>query len=251
MSAHIQSATEAHVTTITIDRPEARNALTPEMYEAMTATLASASRDPDVRVVVFAGTGGQFTAGNDIASFAGGLPDDLADSAAFRFAFAIAMFDKPLVAAVDGYAIGVGATMLLHVDFVYATQATVLRFPFVDLGLVPEAGSSLLLPERVGRLPAAELLLLGEPVDATRAHSLGLVNSVVDGESALDAAMATAQKLAAKPPLALQRTRALLRQTDREALRALMHDEVAAFGEALRGTEAQAVVHAFLTRRSS
>ena len=176
MSEHIAIIEDQGVMEIQIDRPDKKNALTAAMYRAMIAALADASARPEIGVVLIAGRGDAFCAGNDIADFMAG-PEG--GAAAFDFIQAIAAFDKPLVAAVQGLAVGVGTTMLFHCDLVYAAPDARFVMPFVNLGLVPEAGSSLLAPAILGHAKAAAMLLLGEPLDAQGADSAGLVTGVV------------------------------------------------------------------------
>ncbi len=229
------------------NRPEKKNAITGAMYDTLTAALRDAGARPAVRAVLIAAEGDMFTAGNDIKDFLA-MSGGLAGAPPARFIHAIATFGKPLVAAVNGPAIGVGATLLLHCDLVYASPGASLSVPFVDLGLVPEAGSSMLLPSRVGFARAAALLLLGEPMDAEAAHGAGLVNAIVPAAELRGHARAKAQRLAAKPPAALAATRALMRG-EPGALQAQMQLESAAFSKALQGAEAREAFNAFLERR--
>ena len=230
------------------NRPEKKNAITGAMYDALTAALADASVRPTVRAVLVAGAGDTFTAGNDIKDFLA-MSGELDGVPAGRFIRALAAFGKPLIAAVGGPAIGIGATLLLHCDLVYASPEASLSVPFVDLGLVPEAGSSLLLPLRVGFARAAALLLLGEPMDAEAARTAGLVTALVPAAALREHAHGKARKLASKPPAALAATRALMRG-DPGALLDRMDQESAAFAEALRGAEAREAFTAFLERRA-
>ncbi len=229
------------------NRTEKKNAITGAMYDALTAALQGASERPAVRAVLIAAEGDIFTAGNDIKDFLA-MSGGLASTPASRFIHTIATFGKPLVAAVNGPAIGVGATLLLHCDLVYASPQASLSVPFVDLGLVPEAGSSMLLPMRVGFARAAALLLLGEPMDAEAACTAGLVNAIVPAAALRDHARSKAQKLAAKPPAALAAARALMRG-EPGALQAQMQLESAAFSKALQGPESREAFNAFLERR--
>jgi enoyl-CoA hydratase/carnithine racemase len=234
---------------LTLDRASKKNALTFAMYEALTAGLLQARSDASIRAAVITGNGETFCAGNDIADFATPRPD-FGAAPPSRFIEALVAFDKPLVAAIQGPAVGIGATMLLHCDLVYAASTARLRMPFVSLGLVPEAGSSLLLPRRVGDVVAAEILLLGAWVDADRARELRLVNAVfpTTGE-ALAFARARATELAAAPPQALRTTRALLKG-DPAALRARIAEEALAFAKSLQSPEAKEAFAAFLERRA-
>jgi enoyl-CoA hydratase/carnithine racemase len=232
-----------------LDRAAKKNALTFAMYQALTAALGQASADPSIRAALVTANGETFCAGNDIADFM--TPrSDFGAAPPSRFIEALVAFDKPLIAAVHGSAVGIGATMLLHCDLVYASTTARLRMPFVSLGLVPEAGSSLLLPRRVGDAVAAEILLLGAWIDAARARELRLVNAVLASSAELDAfARARANDLAASPPAALRKTRALLRG-DPTALRARIAEEAHGFAESLRSPEAKEAFTAFLERRA-
>jgi enoyl-CoA hydratase/carnithine racemase len=234
---------------IRLDRAAKKNALTFAMYEAMTAALGQARADASIRAALITSSGETFCAGNDIADFMTPRPD-FGAAPPSRFIESLVAFDKPLLAAVHGSAVGIGATMLLHCDLVYASTTARLRMPFVSLGLVPEAGSSLLLPRRVGDAVAAEILLLGAWIDAERARELRLVNAVLPSSSELLAfARARAGELAAAPPGALRMTRALLRG-DASALRARIADEARAFAECLTSAEAKEAFTAFLERRA-
>jgi enoyl-CoA hydratase/carnithine racemase len=232
-----------------LNRAAKKNALTFAMYEALTAALGQARSDASVRVALVTGNGETFCAGNDIADFTTPRPD-FGAAPPSRFIDALVAFDKPLIAAVHGPAVGIGATMLLHCDLVYASSTARLRMPFVSLGLVPEAGSSLLLPRRVGDAVAAEILLLGAWIDAERARELRLVNAVLpSGPELLAFARARAGDLAASPPQALRTTRALLRG-DPSALRARIAEEALAFAKSLTTAEAREAFAAFLERRA-
>jgi len=234
---------------VRLDRAAKKNALTFAMYTALTEALQQAHADRAVRAALITANGETFCAGNDIADFLAPR-DDFGAAPPSRFIEALVAFDKPLVAAVQGPAVGIGATMLLHCDLVYASPTARLRMPFVSLGLVPEAGSSLLLPRRVGEAVAAEMFLLGAWVDAERAKELRLVNAIVPSTGELAAfARQRAEELAACPPAALRMTRALLRG-DADALRARIGREAAAFAECLMSPEAKEAFSAFLERRA-
>jgi len=233
---------------LSFNRPEKKNAITGAMYDALTAALQDAAARPAVRAVLIAAEGDMFTAGNDIKDFLA-MSGGLASTPPSRFINTIATFGKPLVAAVNGPAIGIGTTLLLHCDLVYASPEASLSVPFVDLGLVPEAGSSMLLPLRVGFARAAALLLLGEPMDAEAARTAGLVNAIVPAAALRDHARAKARKLATKPPAALAAARALMRG-EPSALRSQMQLESAAFSKALQGAESREAFNAFLERRA-
>lgn len=251
MTQHVRVTTAEHVTTIRFDRPDKKNAITAEMYGALTAALEAAAGSSAVRAVVLAGSRDCFTAGNDVGDFlriAQGAGQGKGNTAAgLGFLRCLAAFDKPLVAAVAGVAIGIGTTMLLHCDLVYAAPSARFKTPFVDLALVPEAGSSILLPALVGERRAAQLLLLGEQIDAPTALAWGLVNGVVDDPDA--AAQAAAHRLASCAPGALRATRALTRRATRDAVLEAMRAEGEAFAERLRSPEAMEAFQAFLARR--
>lgn len=207
----VEVLAEPGIRTLRLSRPAKRNALTSAMYAALADALKAANADGDVRVVVLTGSGGSFTAGSDLADMAVNPP--LGDDApAPRFLTALSTLRPVLVAAVDGPAIGVGTTVLPHCDLVYATVTSTFRLPFVDLGLVPEAAATLLLPRLLGAQKAAELTLFGEPFDATEAHRLGLVTALAPDVPSLDALVAERTRtLAAKPAAALRETKRLLR----------------------------------------
>jgi enoyl-CoA hydratase/carnithine racemase len=245
--ADIDISRDGAVLVITINRPQKKNALTFAMYSALDAALRTT--DPEVRAILLTGTGDTFTAGNDLKDFLGVATSGnvrFEDLPQARFLEALASTEKPLVAAVNGPAIGVGATMLLHCDLVYASESARLEMPFVSLGLVPEAASSLLLPERVGHVVAAELLLLGSSIDAVRAKELRIVNEVVRSGDLVGVARAKAHALAAKPPEALRAARALLRGHGRAAVIQRLRLEGQSFGEHLSSSEARTALSAFV-----
>jgi len=237
-----------HVTEIRLHRPDRRNAITHAMYDALELALEAAGADPATRVVLLAGDAECFTAGNDMQDFLDNPPAN-ADSPVVRFLMRLAANVKPLVAAVNGPAIGIGTTVLLHCDLVCLGHSARLQMPFVNLGLCPEAGSSLLLPRLAGYQRAAELLLLGEPFDAARAHEIGLANAVLDDAECLDHARSIARRLAARPPAAVRATRALLRQGQEDALAERIRTEAATFARRLQSPEAQEALRAFMEKR--
>lgn len=246
MSEHIAVIEQAGVLEIHIDRPDKKNALTAAMYRAMTAALADASARADIGAVLFAGRGDAFCAGNDLKDFLAG-PEG--GAAAFAFIRAIAAFDKPLVAAVQGLAVGVGTTMLFHCDLIYAAPDARFVMPFVNLGIVPEAGSSLLAPALMGHAKAAAMLMLGEPMDAQGADRVGLVTAIVPADQLLDHARAKAAALMAKPPQALAVTRRLMKG-DPAMLTARIDEEARLFRESLTSPEAQEAFTAFFEKRA-
>jgi len=249
MSESVKVERDGAVLVVTLARPEKKNALTGAMYEKLIAAFVAASDDDAVGALVIEGSGGVFCAGNDIGDFIAYAiaPGGASQLPGMRFIYALARFAKPLVAAVDGAAVGIGATLCLHCDLVYASPNARFHMPFVDLGLAPEAGSSLLLPQRFGRARAAEYLMLCEPFDAETARGGGLVNAVVDAAGLRAYALDKARALAAKPRQALLATRRLLRG-DEAALIARMDDEAKAFVAALKSPEARAAFMSFMSR---
>ncbi len=250
MSVFVKVERDGGVLVVRLARPEKKNALTGAMYEALIAALAEAGDDAEIAAALIEGSGGVFSAGNDIGDFlAYALKPgaEMNEAPGIRFIYALARFGKPLVAAVDGPAVGIGTTLCFHCDLVYASPSARFRMPFVDLGLVPEAGSSLLAPQRFGRARASEYLLLGEPFDAEAARAGGLVNAVVDAASLHAHALAKAKALAAKPRQALLSARRLIRG-DEAAMLARMGEEVRLFTAALKSPEAQAAFMAFMSR---
>jgi enoyl-CoA hydratase/carnithine racemase len=245
-SPNVKITRDGAVLCVTFDRPDKKNALNRAMYVAATQALRDAGRDPSIGAVVFAGSRGAFTAGNDIADFldASAGPGEFP---AFIFIRALAACGTPLVAAIEGLAIGIGATMILHCDLVYAAPDATFRLPFVDLGLVPEAASSLLLPRRVGMTKAAEFLLLGEAFGAREAVRLGLANAIVPACELRSFAIEQAARLAAKPRAAIAATRRLMRGDANEIL-ARIEDEARLFSAAMRSDEAHAAFTAFLRK---
>ena len=230
------------------NRPDRKNAITGAMYSALAEGLGEAERDESIRVVTIAGSEGSFTAGNDLRDFQQAAPGE-AERPVAHFLEAISTFPKIIVAGVAGPAVGVGTTMLLHCDLVLAAPGALFSLPFVDLGLVPEAGSSLLLPRLIGRQRAAKHLILGEPFDAETALGYGLVTEVV-AEDALEARLSqVAERIAAKPPEAVRLTKKLLRE-DPSSVRQRIADESALFGERLQSPEAAEAFAAFFEKRA-
>jgi enoyl-CoA hydratase/carnithine racemase len=231
---------------VRFNRPEKRNAITFAMYEAFVRALHEAQADQAVRVVLLSGEGAGFSAGNDLQDFLSG-PQFTPAHPVMELLRALATFGKPLLAAVHGQTVGIGATMLLHCDLVIAARSTQLSMPFVALGLVPEAGSSLLLPRLIGQQRAAELLLLGKPIDALTAQTLGIVNRVVEDDALAAEARALARALAQQPTGALTATRRLLRG-DPAQLLARIEEEARVFGAQLQSEEFRERIRAFLAR---
>jgi enoyl-CoA hydratase/carnithine racemase len=239
---------EEGVLTITLNRLERKNSITSAMYGAMADAIEQAASDPATRVVVLQGHETVFSAGNDIGDFLNKPPAG-ADSPVFRFLRGIAAFPKPLVAAVCGPAVGIGTTMLFHCDLVYAGDNAAFSMPFVNLGLCPEAGSSLLVPQMLGYHRAAEALLLGEPFMAEAALEVGLVNRVVPPMEANGVARSVACKLAAKPPSSLAETKRLMKKNLQQAVLQQMADEGASFGRMLGEPAAREAFGAFMDKR--
>ena len=244
MSDAINSRIDAGVLELGFARPEKKNALTRAMYATLAEQLRESVERDEVGAVLFYGSGDAFTAGNDLRDFLDDPPLD-EQSPVFAFLDALANCPLPVVAAVNGLAIGIGTTLLLHCDLVYAGDDATFRLPFVDLGLVPEAASSLLLPRMAGHARAAELLLLGEPFDAGRAQAFGLLNRVVASTDVIDTARDAARRLADKPRTAVRVTKALLKR-EAEPVAARMQAEAAHFAERLQSPEARAAFRAFL-----
>jgi enoyl-CoA hydratase/carnithine racemase len=231
-----------------INRPEKKNAITTAMYQAMADALRAAEADNAVRAVVIYGVQGAFTAGNDLNDFLAARPRGAA-SPALQFLESLVSAQKPLVAAVDGVAIGIGTTMLLHCDFVYATGTSRFALPFVSLGLCPEAASSYLLPLIAGYRRAAKLLMLGEPFTTEEALRAGIVTEVVDGHLVLETAMDTARQLGERPAAALRTTKQLLKAPHRAAIAAALSEERAAFARLLGEPAAREAMSAVLEKR--
>jgi enoyl-CoA hydratase/carnithine racemase len=246
MSEQVLVTTADAVCEVRLNRAEKHNATTFAMYEALLSALRAAQADAAVSVVLLSGAGPGFCAGNDLQDFLSG-PRFSGQHPVMNVLRTLATFEKPLLAAVHGKSVGIGVTMLLHCDLVVAARTAQLSMPFVTLGLVPEAGSSLLLPWLLGPQRAAELLLLGRPIDAARAHSLGMVNRVVEEGELLGEARALARALCAQPRAALAATRRLLRGDPAQVL-ARIDEEAAIFGTLLQSEEFRAGVRAFLAK---
>ena len=236
------------VLTIRMNRPAKKNALTGAMYDAFAGALEDAEHNAAVRVVIVCGVPGAFSAGNDLEDF---LKAQTASGPrpAHRLIRALTASTVPLVAAVDGVAVGIGTTMLFHCDFVHATPLAKFSLPFINLGLCAEAGSSLLLPRLAGYHHAARLLMLGEAFDAAEAQRLGLVHEICDSASLDAAAQATAAKLAAKPRQALRATKALLKRAE-EPVAARVNSEIEQFNALLETPAAREIMGAFLAKRA-
>jgi enoyl-CoA hydratase/carnithine racemase len=233
---------------VELNRPKKRNAMTSSMYVTLADVFNEAAKDERTRVVLWHGAGDSFCAGNDLEDFLKNPPGP-GESPQARLMNALVDFDKPLIAAVQGAAIGGGTTMLTHCDFVYAGESAKFQMPFVNLAVVPEFGSSCSVPARVGHIRAAELILLGLPFDAKRAADLGFVTQVVSDQKLLATATETARKLASKPAGALQASKRLMKQPFREQIKAAMKAENEEFSTQVRSQDAKEALRAFLEKR--
>ncbi len=244
----IRTETADGVLTLTFDRLDRKNAITAAMYQTLADALVAAETDPAIRVIVLAGHESVFTAGNDLEDFMKNPPKD-ESAPVHQFLRAISTASKPLIASVSGAAVGVGTTMLLHCDLVYASETAKLSMPFAQLGLCPEAASSLLLPQLAGYHRAADKLLFGEPFDANEARELGLVNRVLPAGE-LDAFVRTqARKLTLLPPASLRATKRLVKEGATPQIAERMSVEGKQFGEMLRAPEAREAFTAFFEKR--
>lgn len=248
MTEHVKTEISDGIMTLTLSRADKKNALSNAMYSAMSDGLERAETDAAVRVVLFQGDGDSFTAGNDLADFsAQANGKDTGESQAFRFISNLGKATRPLIAAVQGNAVGVGTTMLLHCDLVFLADTAKLMTPFVNLALVPEAASSWLLPARIGHVRAYAMFALGEPLDAATALACGLANAVVPAADLRAKARAAAEALTKRPAGSLSQTKALMR--DMEKIAAQINRESALFRERLQTGEAREAFAAFAERR--
>jgi len=245
---HILLRTEGAVRVVTLARTAKKNAFTTGMYSALALALSEADADPAIRVVLLEGSNGCFTAGNDLGDFMANPPVG-EDSPVFRFLMQLVDQTKPLIVAVDGPAIGIGTTLLLHADYVLATPESRLQMPFINLGLSPEGGSTLLLQRLAGQARASEWLMFAEPIDVERAREAGIVNRIVAREELAAVAMERATTLAGKPAGSVQLAKKLLREPYRAELKAVMIREGAHFIERLGSAEAAQAFQAFFTRK--
>jgi enoyl-CoA hydratase/carnithine racemase len=245
----IKTHTLSAVTTIEIARPEKKNALSLAMYDAMTHALTEAAKDESIRAVLITGQPGFFTAGNDLEDFLANPPAG-EDAPVYRFMSALLGFEKPVVAAVSGTAVGIGVTMLLHCDLVYVSDDAKLTMPFVSLGLAPEFGSSFLLPLVIGRAKAAEKLMLAAPITATEAVALGLATACVPAAQVVTHARRAAERFNELPPAAVRDTKRLLRAGFKNGVESAMRDEIKVFLERLHSPEATRAFQSFLQRHT-
>jgi len=247
---HITTTLNERVLTLRMNRLDKKNALTMTMYSAMAEALNAAASNPDVRVVVITGHADCFTAGNDLGDFMNNPPSS-GDSPVSNFMKALSTFEKPVVAAVGGVAVGIGVTMLLHCDLVYCGEKTKLNMPFVSLGICPEFASSYVLPRLMGHVRAAELLLLGEAFGADKALQYGLVNAVLPNDQVEATAVAKAQQMAALAPVAVRTTKMLLKKWNNDTAGEAIQHEASHFMPMLKGAEAIEAFTAFMQKRKA
>jgi enoyl-CoA hydratase/carnithine racemase len=249
MSEHISVSVQDRIMTVRLNRPEKKNALTRDMYVGMAEAVQQAEGDSGVRAILITGTQDCFTAGNDLTDFANAKPGE--SSPAILYLKTLAAAAKPVIAAVGGVAIGIGTTMLLHCDLIYAAPNARFQLPFVNLGLCPEAGSSAILPAQLGHGRPAEILFFGEPFSAEAAREAGIVNAIFPESDLLATATARAQQLAEKPPSALRITKALLKRNSAGLVSEAMTEETKHFAALLQGPEAKEAMTAFMQRRKA
>jgi enoyl-CoA hydratase/carnithine racemase len=236
------------VLNLQLNRPQKRNALTLDMYAEFAGLLNSAQSNPEIRVVLVSAVGDNYSAGNDLQDFLDHPPGS-GDSPQKQLIDALRMFDKPLAGAVRGAAVGSGATMLTYFDFVVAGQSARFQYPFINLALVPEFGTSFSLPDQVGYLRAAEIILLGHPFDASTALNLGLVTKVLPDAEVVSSAEQIAHELAQKPLAALKASKQLLRRQFRPRVEQATQDELVEFSERVRSVDAREALTAFFEKR--
>ncbi|MEM9777964.1 MAG: enoyl-CoA hydratase-related protein [Chloroflexota bacterium] len=248
MTTHILTEQIGPILKIEFNRPEKKNALTFAMYDQVTATLRDADHNPSIRVIYITGRGNAFTAGNDLDDFLNRGEDPHKAGAAGRFIKQISITQKPIVAAVHGVAVGVGATMLLHYDLVYASTQSMINYAFIDLGVVPEAASGYLLAQTVGPRRAAELFMLNERISGQQAFEMGLINGVTEPDQLHDIAWAKAEKLAQKPAEAMRDMKMLMKRAAAGTVAEQMEAEGAIFHERVMSEESRAILKAFLSK---
>lgn len=247
MSDHIAITLENNIQTIKIQRLEKKNALTNDMYLAMSDALDASNSDDNIKVNILCGEEGCFTAGNDIKDFLaiamkGAVPDGI-----IKFLTSLGSTEKPLILTIDGLAVGIGTTMCFHADLVYATRHSTFTTPFADLGLIPEAASSYLMPKTMGYARAYEMLVLGNSFTAEEAKQAGFVNDIFESENLQFECQQIAERLAAKPAQAIKIAKSLMRG-DRETIMKVMHKESELFSERLQSDEARNAFTAFLSK---
>ena len=248
MTDNIRVNVSEGIMQLSINRPEKKNALTRDMYTAIAEALRQADAEESVRVIVITGDATCFTAGNDLADFLN-TPTTENEQFMLTFLLTLSHVKKPLLAAVNGFAVGVGATLLLHCDLIFAGENASFQYPFVNLGLIPEAGSTLLLPQLIGYHRAAELLLLGDAISAQKALEFGLINQVCSDELTLKSLLEVAKKLAKKPVSALCQTKALLKQGQQGPLDERIVEEIKYFQTYLHSPQTKEILQAFMEKR--
>ena len=249
MSDHINIETTDSVLTIGINRPEKKNALNGAMYFAVRDALIAGSDDPKVRAVIIYGAGGDFTAGHDLKEWLEFASSDQDTFPGKEFLDVLIPYSKPVIAAVDGLAVGIGATMTIHCDLVYASEGARFQMPFVNLGLNPEAGSSYALPQLIGYHNAAEIILLGGMVTAKRAYDMGFVNAVVKQSELMDTAMAAAQRITELPPGPIRLAKSMMKKHFNDKIMETNEHEFNSFLDGLSSPEAAEAMHSFMEKR--
>ena len=249
MSDYINIKTTESILKIEIDRPDKKNALNGAMYYAMRDALIAGSDDPKVRAVIIYGTGGDFTAGHDLKEWLEFSSSDQDTFPGKEFLDVLIPYSKPVIAAVDGLAVGIGATMTIHCDLVYASEETRFQMPFVNLGVNPEAGSSFALPQLIGYHNAAEILLMGGMVTAKRAYDMGFVNAVVKQSELMDTAMQAALRIAELPPTPIRLAKSMMKKHFTDKIMETNDKEFRSFVDRLSSPEAGEAVQAFMEKR--
>ena len=249
MSGHINIETTESILKIEIDRPDKKNALNGAMYYAMRDALIAGSDDPKVRAVIIYGTGGDFTAGHDLKEWLEFASSDQDIFPGTEFLDVLIPYSKPVIAAVDGLAVGIGATMTIHCDLVYASEKTRFQMPFVNLGVNPEAGSSFALPQLIGYHNAAEIILMGGMVTAKRAYDMGFVNAVVKQSELMDTAMQAALRIAELPPTPIRLAKSMMKKHFTDKIMETNDKEFRSFVGRLSSPEAGEAVQAFMEKR--
>lgn len=247
MSNDILTTLDEGVLTVSFNRPEKKNAVTAAMYEALTAAIHRAEREADIKLLLFTGAGEVFSAGNDIGDFLEN-PAEGEESAVVKFLLALSATDMPMMAAVNGRAIGVGTTMLMYCDKVYAVNTASFSTPFINLAVVPEAGSSLLMPKYLGYQLASRMLIFGETIDAGEAKACGLVSVLCQPDELMSLVMQDAKRVAGLSKKAMRNVKQLIKR-DEEAIEDRVKFEMQKFGAALRSPEAREAMTAFLEKR--
>lgn len=249
MSSTIYSKQQGKILAISLQRQDKKNALTLNMYKELTQLFSQADQDDSIAVIHLTGSGDSFCSGNDLFDFVAASEDKQTDNPARSFLQQLHRQRKPIVAAVNGVAVGIGVTMLLHFDFVYAVEGTSFKMPFVDLGLVPEGGSSAILPQMLGHRRAAELLLAGDSFNANEAVNMGIVNDAVPADQLHERSWSMAELLANKPPKALQQAKMMMKNNPNRPLEQVIESEIELFMNYLNGPEARQVFQVFLAAK--